>query len=361
MFVSWGGISYSCNPRFIAESILADEECADFDLNFAFYFPERIKEISPRITRHTLGSLSYYYKIATSGFIVSNTIFAGEFFPRKRKGQIYIQSQHGGRGIKKIDFDDAEHLSPAFLKTLEEDTKRTDLLLSESAFRTKVIRSAFRYDGEVLEKGLPRNSIFFLPESSKEEIKTRVRSALNIPDDAKCLIYAPTFRGNGRTDVYIFDADKVVTALTERFGGDWYILIASHPNMKSYYHTIYDFSHPRIIDVGRYENMQEMLLLADVLMTDYSSTEFDFSLQQKPIFSYVKDADSYDRGLYIHPKDLPFPYATTEGELCRNILSFDQDKYLVELIRFETDVMGLHESGHASEAVVAWMMEHIKN
>ena len=110
--------------------------------------------------------------------------------------------------------------------------------------------------------------------------------------------------------------------------------------------------------MGRYGDFQELLLLSDVLVTDYSSAEMDFSIQEKPVFSLVKDADSYDRGLYLSPKELPFPYAETEETLCSNILNFDNDNYISNLRNFEQEVMGLKETGKASEIVVDWIKTH---
>lgn len=358
MLISWAGKSYNCNPRYIAEAILADNECNEYDLNFAFISPNAINDLPGKIRPIALGSLKYFYYLATSRFIISNVIFAGEYFPEKKKNQIYIHAQHGGRGIKKVDFDDVDHVSLSFLKTRVEDSIRTDLMLADSKYHTRMCRSAYIYTGEVLECGLPRNKFFFIEESEKNRIKQKVRSILNIPEQSKCLIYAPTFRGNGRRDVYGFNEQKVIEALKDRFGGDWYVLIGSHPNMYEFYQEIYDFTNPKVRDVGRYGDFQELLLLSDVLVTDYSSAEMDFSIQEKPVFSLVKDADSYDRGLYLSPKELPFPYAETEETLCSNILNFDNDNYISNLRNFEQEVMGLKETGKASEIVVDWIKTH---
>jgi len=358
IFVSWAGKSYNCNPRYIAEAILDDQECKNYELYYAFINPTLINDLPDLIRPLTLGSLSYYYYLSTSRFIVSNIIFAGEYFPEKKRGQIYIHAQHGGRGIKKVDFDDVDNISLSFLRSRVKDSIRTDLMLADSRYHTKMCRSAYIYTGEVLECGLPRNKLFFLDINAKESIKNKVRSILKIPHTTKCLIYAPTFRGNGRRDVYGFNEQKVINALEERFGGEWYVLIGSHPNMNDFYREIYDFSNRKVIDVGRYNDFQELLLLSDVLITDYSSAEMDFSIQEKPVFSLVKDANSYDRGLYISPKELPFPYAETEDVLCSNILKFDNEIYITNLRKFEHDIMGLKETGHASEIVVDWIKKH---
>ena len=347
MCVCWGGTKYNCNPRAITDNIKDKTVNDSFDITYAFVNPLQFENELPKAFHSVLlGSLRYNYLIATSQFIISNTRFAGgQDWPfKKRKGQYYIQTMHGGHGIKKIEWDTAETLSAAYLETAEKDRVATDLMLSNSKYWSNIYRTAFRYDGEILEKGLPRNDIF---------LKTQFQ-----PNIKKYLIYTPTFRSNGRKDVYGFDIDKIVSALETRFGGEWYIRISSHPNMSSYYHEIYDFSHPRLIDVGKMD-LQPLLVSSDALITDYSSAEMDFSLTKRPVFQLCKDRADYDRGFYINPESLPFPYAETDDQLVSNILNFDNEKYLSELEQFNREVIGLNETGHASEAVVEWMINKL--
>lgn len=346
MSLCWKGKSYGCNPRAIAEAIVSRENWrSSFDVWFAFSQPEAFIDILPAgIHAVQIGSLEYYHLLATSQFIFSNIHLTGEFFPYKKRGQKYIFTGHGASGIKKIEFD-TNSLSTDYMKMAEEDTSRMDLFLSCSAFRSRIIRSAYRYQGEIMEKGTPRNdNILRLQKTLSFEYR-----------ELHYLIYTPTFRNNGRRDVYGFDVKRVVEALHERFGGEWKIMISSHPNMRSYYHEIYDFSDPNLIDVGG-QDLQPLLIKADALITDYSSAEMDFSLTGRPVFQLCRDRDDYDRGFYINPEDLPFPYATNDDELVRNILSFDAEKYAKDLEVFNRDVIGLNETGHAAESVVEWML-----
>lgn len=349
MCVCWGGGQWNCNPRAIIEYMMRDDGLS-FKVCVAFQNPERFQSELPKGVEPVLiGSLRYFYLLATSHFIISNTRFGGGMwwpFP-KRKGQIYIFTGHGANGVKKVEFDTTS-LSKDYLIKAAEDTGRIDLFLSNSLLRNKVIRSSYRFDGEILKQGSPRNDLL-IQISTKKQSYQRKKSLI------KYLIYAPTFRNNRRRDVYGFDVKRVVKALHERFGGEWKIMISSHPNMRSYYREIYDFSDPCLIDVGG-QDLQPLLSQADVLITDYSSAEMDFALTGRPVFQLCRDRDDYDRGFYINPEDLPFPYATNDDGLVQNILSFDADRYDKELESFNRDVIGLNETGHASEAVVEWMI-----
>ena len=104
---------------------------------------------------------------------------------------------------------------------------------------------------------------------------------------------------------------------------------------------------------------QPLLASSDALITDYSSAEMDFSLTKRPVFQLCKDRADYDRGFYINPESLPFPYAETDDQLVSNILNFDNEKYQSELEQFNREVIGLNETGHASEAVVEWMINKL--
>lgn len=345
MCVCWGGESFGCNPAAIAKELLGHSK---FEVCFAFNDLSRYKaSVSSQILAVQIGSFDYFKLLATSQFVISNTRLAGGlFWPfPKRKGQFYIQTMHGGHGIKKVEWDVADKLPSDYLEVAEKDRMATDLMLSDSDYWTRVYRDAFKYEGEVLEKGLPRNDVFF--------------SSNSIAQDPKYLIYAPTFRDNGRQDVYGFNFDAVISALETRFGGKWFIRISSHPNMLSYYKALYDFSHPRLIDVGD-QDLQTLLLSSHAMITDYSSTEMDFSLTGRPVFQLCKDRAEFNRGFYINPEDLPFPYAETDDQLVQNILDFDEQRYKISLDTFNRHVIGLHETGSASEAVTGWMLSKVK-
>ena len=349
MCVCWGGEQYDCSPRAIvekmAEMALTHGAGKKFEVSFAFFHPENfLTDLPIGVEAVTIGSYQYFKRLSTAQFIISNTRFGGGmFWPMpKRKGQYYIQTMHGGHGIKHVEFD--VDLPEAYLKLVDEDAKRTDIMPSESDYQNRLFRSAYHYYGDVLNTGLPRNDIFFRPAPDK------------LHKQKSYVIYTPTFRSNGRRDVFGFDTDRVVGALEQRFGGEWYVMISSHPNMRSYYHELYDFSHPRLIDVGR-EDLHPLLRMSEALITDYSSAEMDFSLMNRPVFQLCKDRADYDRGFYIKPEELPFPYAETDDQLVNNILSFDAEKYAVDLENFNRERIGLHETGHASEDMIRWMLD----
>lgn len=361
--VCWGGQKYGCNPKAITDYIISNQNNR-FEIAYAFHNPSFFKDSLPdQIKPLGIGQLYYYYWLATSQFIIANTRFGGGlFWPfKKRKGQYYIQTMHGGHGMKKQELEVSDSLSKDYIRSLYEDASRIDLMISDSKFWTEKARTIFAYpEGDILEVGLPRNDVFFSSTESKNIIKRDICKKINVTysDELKFLVYCPTFRSNGRKDVYGFDPDQIILALSKRFGGDWYILVSSHPNMRSYYQEIYDFSNPHLVDVGQ-EDLQPILVSSDVAITDYSSAGFEFALTGNPCFLLCRDLEDYDRGVYFDMKSLPFPYAETDDQLVSNIMNFDNEKYQAELEQFNREVIGLNETGHASEAVVEWMINKL--
>lgn len=370
MCVCWGGAKYNCNPKAITDKIIENgllrgqKSDKGFEIIYAFIKPSQFEGIlSKEIKAVEIGSFEYFYLLATSQFIIANTRFGGGlYWPfKKKKDQLYIQTMHGGHGMKKQELEVCDTLGEDYIKALYKDVSRIDLMISDSKFWTEKARTIFAYpEGEILEVGLPRNDIFFASEEVKKQMKKDICGyhGINYTTDTKFLVYCPTFRNNGRKDVYGFDIDKTINALETKFGGIWYILVSSHPNMLSFYQEIYDFSNPRLIDVGR-EDLQPILVSSDVAITDYSSAGFEFALTNNPCFLLCRDLEDYDRGVYFDMKSLPFPYAETEDQLIVNILNFDNDKFLKDLDKFNKEIIGLNETAHASEAVVTWMLSKL--
>ncbi len=222
-----------------------------------------------------------------------------------------------------------------------------DLFLSPCKFYTKqVIRRSFHYTGKVLPCGLPRNDILF--KQNKNLIKTKVYDKYKIDEKVRTVLFAPTFRGDFENVNTKLDYNSVVSSLQDRFGGEWVLLYREHPMLERC-----DEKIEGAINVTFYPDMMELLVASNILITDYSSSIWDFALSKKPVFLYEPDLDEYkeDRGLYINMEKLPFVLGHDNNELCERIRNFDNDKYNVELDKY-FNVMGSYEQGIACESVM---------
>ena len=218
--------------------------------------------------------------------------------------------------------------------------------MSGCKFSTNIFKRAFWYDGEIFEQGTPRNDILF---GEKNDLKKIVKDRLNIDNDKKIILYAPTFRKNNDLSVYNINYKKTLSSLKEKFGGEWVFLVKLHPHLISKSKEL--VYGDDVMDVTSYDDIQELLSVADVLISDYSSLMFDFGLTERPCFLYVPDLESYiqsDRRLYFDINELPFISAKSNEELSNEIVNFDGDKYKKNLDKFSREI-GSFESGKCCE------------
>jgi len=340
------GKGYGDNGKYICEEII--KQGLDYDIVWMLRrklientdFPDEIRTVKYK-------SVKALYEMATAKVWIDNS--RKDFYPIKRKGQYYIQTWHASMGLKRIEKDAKKSLSSSYIKLAKRDSEMCDLMISGSEFRYNLYRNSFWYDGEILKSGTPRCDLFF---QSNDDLKIKVCKELNIPLHKKVVLYSPTFRKNADSDFYKLDYKKILKRLEEKFGEDWILLSRLHPNEVNLADAI-KYSD-NILNASHYADMQELLAIADVLITDYSSTMFDMSLQNKACFLYAPDLNTYlnnDRGLYFNYKKLPFTVATTLDDLSNNIRNFKLDRYKSKIDLFHKKII-VYEDGRASKKVV---------
>lgn len=249
-------------------------------------------------------------------------------------------------------------LSKEYVENAKNDSLIVDAFISNSTFSTKRYRKDFWFNGEIIESGLPRNDIFYINAGEKDELKLKVKKFFNLDQNIKILLYAPTFRKNFNTDIYLHNLSFVQENLSKRFGGNWVSLVHLHPNL--FNKNVEMIYNKNFIDSGSYPDFQELLVACDVLLTDYSSTMFEFSFELKPVFLYMADLKEYkqDRDFEIDLNDLPFAISHNLKELKNNILEFNKEKYDEQLISF-FNRLELKETGNASKIIVNKIKEEL--
>ena len=221
--------------------------------------------------------------------------------------------------------------------------------------RQSVIKRSFWYSGEVLEKGIPRNDIFF-DKPKHQEIRESINEKYGISPDSRIVLYAPTFRRSGTIEPYRINWQELLPHLREKLGSDKVtIFLRLHPNLIGKVDTSSLQSCAEVIDMTRYHDMQELLCVSDMLITDYSSSMFDYAMLRRPCILYATDVEQYDRGYYYDFKELPFPLAESGEELKNLIENFDSAAYLVRLDEFLNNTLGLKEQGVAAKELAEWM------
>lgn len=338
---------YGDSPKYIVEEILKNNN--DYDIvwitNEVDSLPSNIRAVKPY-------TVKCIYELSTAKIWINNT--RCKIYLRKRKEQKYIQTWHGGLALKKIEYDAESKLSNFYKKIIKNDNRMIDYLISNSKFCTNMYRSAFKYNGEILEIGTPRNDVFI---NSLQESRKKVLEFYNISKEEKILLYAPTFRNNYKLNPYDVDFVNLKKSL-EKKGDKWRILIRLHPIIKDVNKVIKVCGE--YINVSSYPDIQELISSCDLLITDYSSTMFEAMIANKPVILYANDLNLYnnERGFYFSFDELPFELTQNNQELIKLVNNTNFDDLKKNYSKFKEKV-GLFEKGNASKKVYELIEEII--
>ncbi|MGQ7398214.1 CDP-glycerol glycerophosphotransferase family protein [Streptococcus suis] len=358
LFKSFLGKSYSCNPKYIAEYI-NDNFKGEYELLFVLNNPGN-ETVPSGIRCIRNNSLQYFFYRFTSKVIISNMTY--EVYLPKRKKQIFIQTWHAGGAYKKVgnSYYSKQSLATSWQNGIVENA--TDYYLSSSELFTKYnIREAYRYTGVVLPFGMPRNDLFFQPQKL-DLIRKKIVSQLNLKD-AYIVLYAPTFRGDYADNIpldFSLPIDNVIKILEDKVGCKVFVLNRAHYNSKSRLYVSRKYQN-QVLDVTDYPDMQELLVASDMLITDYSSSMWDFSLLKRPCILYVPDLVSYDsdRGMYTPIEEWP-GFITRNVEELEEVLWLLDYKVVTAKANKHQEKFGSYESGEATEKIVNIMIEEIE-
>ncbi|MBI0577728.1 CDP-glycerol glycerophosphotransferase family protein [Neobacillus cucumis] len=352
VFESFLGKNYSGNPKYIYEQMLRDPKYKNFTFVWSYIgnHPEEIPGNPILVDRETV---DFYRYMGKAKYWVSNIIFPVH---RKREGNVYLQTWHG-TPLKKLGFDiDIEGPETLARENFYVESRNWDYLISANPYSSEIFRKAFKFDKEMLEVGYPLNDIFYRKglQNKIEELKEK----LKLPKDKKIILYAPTWRDNEMVGSWEhsfqlkFDLDKYY----EQLHSDHILLLRMHHLIsdsmeidEKYKEFVYDFS--------KYDDIQELYVISDILITDYSSVFFDFANTKRPMLFYAYDYEMYKeniRGFYLNmEEDLPGPVIQNDEDLLQAILNIDQviQGYKERYEEFYQRFCGL-EDGEAAKRVV---------
>lgn len=349
IFFGYYGAQYGCSPKYISEYIVKNEP--GFDVVWGTLNPSSIED--GKVRKAMFASVRFWFELATAKFIITNYRFGMDI--KKRANQVYVQTWHSSLRLKKIEKDAEAYLPENYVRQAQRDSKYIDYLISGCKESTRIFKQSFWYDGEILEIGTPRIDPIINNENLKlKEIKER----LGMKTDKKVLLYAPTFRKSNDYSCYLSDFSEIVKSLEEYFGGDWKVVVRLHPHLANRAEEI--ITNKEIINGSSYNDIQELLMITDFLITDYSSLMFDFLFSQKPVLLYLPDLQDYltnERELYYDVKELPFLKAYDHPGIISKIETFNKNSYISDLNSFEKEI-GSFEKGNASQELTKILKRH---
>ncbi len=353
MFESFLGKQYSDNPRAIYEYLRANYPEYKMFWSFEKRSIDRIQAYDVKYVRRF--SFRWIYLMNRSKYWITNSRLP--LWIPKPKNTIYIQTWHG-TPLKKLAADMDEVYMPGinaqkYKKDFLNEAKKWDYLISPNEYSTTIFRRAFNFNNKIIELGYPRNDYLINCNCSEEMAK--IKRKINLPSDKKIILYAPTWRdnqfyGRGR---YKFDIQMDLKTLKEELSDEYIILvrfhylIAENLDLSKYKGFVYDLSD--------HEDIRELYLIADLLITDYSSVFFDFAILKKPIIFYVYDIEEYRdklRGFYFDLEaQAPGPLVKTTEELIGEIAKLKDDMSFKKIEKFHMEFCYL-EDGLASKRFI---------
>jgi Putative glycosyl/glycerophosphate transferases involved in teichoic acid biosynthesis TagF/TagB/EpsJ/RodC len=351
VFCNYVGKGYGCNSKYIAEELIRRNLGLDIvwiTKDTTLKFPKQIRVVeweSPKAV----------WELSTARVWVDNQRKLP--YHKKRKGQYFIETWHGGTPLKKIGADNPLNKNDLpYKKTSLHMDKIVNLMIANSSWVSKVYRSAFLYTGKILECGYPRNDILV---NNTDKYNKQIRKYYHLEDDIKLALYAPTYRKGRKTDMYKLDYNVLCTSLEKRFGGRWKVLVRLHPTMAEKSNEL-NYTED-VINVSAYDDMQELMAGTDVLISDYSTIIGEFPLSGKPVFLFATDKESYakERDFYYDYDKLPFPQSGTNKGLAKVIEEFDDKKYADDLKEYYK-IIGRKDYGNASVKVADIIIDVMK-
>lgn len=340
----WGG-KYSCNPQHLYEYI--DKYYPEYECIWILKDEKTpIKGNGIRVRR---GSQKYYYYLATAKYLVNNVNFADDYV--KREGQIEIQTMHG-TPLKTLGLDVAadfptEQSREKYIKK----NKRWNYLIVQGEFMAEKAMPCYRFDGTILKTGYPRTDILF--GNSQEDIDA-IKKRLDLPLDKKILLYTPTWRVKNKFDMQL-DLEK----MREKLGDEYIILVRMHHLCAMGYQVPEDREF--IYDFTNYRCVEDLYIISDILITDYSSVMFDYALLNKPMLFYTYDLEDYSenlRGLYVDfVEEAPGPMLLNTEEVISAIQNIEEEmmKYKEKVTKFHEKYL-TYENGNSCAEIVRTVM-----
>lgn len=366
VFESFQGRNYSCSPKAIYEYMLSCSEFADYKYVWVFRDISAHGEFPSNTTLVEFDSKEAFEAYSKAGTWIVNSRLRDFLVPRE--DQKYIQCWHG-TPLKKIGCDiecagNATSSVEDIHKEYTEDAKKIHKFISPSDYTTEKLRSAFNLEAlgksdSVIQQGYPRNDALF---NISEEYVEKIRQKLSLPENKKVVLYCPTFRDNQHnSNGYSLEIGMDFDALKEKFGNECIILFRAHYFVADKFN--FDKYNGFIVNVSDYDDINDLYLVSNILITDYSSVFFDYANLQKPMIFYHYDFKDYKeniRDFYFGTAMLPGIQASTQDKLEKALSDIfaDMNKGGNGLMRYISAIKMFNkrynpvEDGHSTERTV---------
>ena len=358
-FQTFSGRGYSDSPKAMYEYMMKAPEYSDFRFVWSFKDPEKFAYLkNDRTSLVKFRTRADNKALRKAKYWISNYRMLNHQFPRK--GQIYVQCWHG-TPLKRLGYDleSSDNVMNSMNEIREKyrtDAEKFSYIISPSPFTTEKFATAWNLvetgqTYKIIEEGYPRNDRLINTDDAERD---RLRKELGV-EGKKVILYAPTWRDNQHTsgEGYTYKTEVDFDKLRDALGDEYVILFRAHYLVAN----SFDFDKYKgfVEDVSGHNDINDLYIASDILITDYSSVFFDFANLRRPVIFYMYDLEQYAnelRGFYISLDELPGPIVRDEDALIaavRDTEGWTPDaKYDEFRLKYNPK-----DDGHASERTLA--------
>ena len=362
LFCCFNGKSYSCSPKAIYEYMINTDEFKDYKFIWAFLDEKKYKNLEKNKNTSVVKIRTKEYKkcLAKAKYWIFNYKIPDFLYPKKN--QIFVQCWHG-TPLKRLGCD-LEHFDN-MLNTIDGIKKRYKIeaskftyFISPSKFASEKFISAWNLkeigkENIIVEEGYPRNDFLF---NYKEKDVQQIRKKLGIENDnRKIILYAPTYRSDQhQTGLgYVYKEEIDFKKMEEKFGKEYLILFRPH----YFIANSFDFDKYKgfVYNVANIDDINELYIISDILITDYSSVFFDYANLKRPMIFFMYDLEHYkneSNGFYIDLNELPGPIVETQEDLEKLIEDVDFNIGSSKKYKEFNEKYNYLDDGNASKRVI---------
>lgn len=362
LFCCFNGKSYSCSPKAIYEYMINNDEFKDYKFIWAFLDEKKYKNLEKNKNTSVvkIGAKEYKKCLAKAKYWIFNYKIPDFLYPKKN--QIFVQCWHG-TPLKRLGcdlehFDNVLNTIDGIKKRYRIEASKFTYFISPSKFASEKFISAWNLkeigkENIIVEEGYPRNDFLF---NYKEKDVQQIRKKLGIENDnRKIILYAPTYRSDQhQTGLgYVYKEEIDFKKMEGKFGKEYLILFRPH----YFIANSFDFDKYKgfVYNVANIDDINELYIISDILITDYSSVFFDYANLKRPMIFFMYDLEHYkneSNGFYIDLNELPGPIVETQEDLEKSIEDVDFNIGSSKKYKEFNEKYNYLDDGNASKRVI---------
>lgn len=349
LFNSFGGKKYDDSPKEIFELMRKDSRFKDYKFVWAFHEPEKFDVTGAKIIK--TDNLNYFITALKSRcWITNSSVERGLSF--KGKNTYYFNTWHG-TPLKKMGSDISSDNKSFSMK----GDSIIDTMTAQSDFEADIFSRVFGIDrSKFLMCGLPRNDK--LANYTEDERRT-IREKLNIPQEKKVILYAPTFREYERDSKLncVLKPPMNIKLWEKELKEDFCLLFRAHYEVGK---VMQIEENDFIKNMTDYPSLSELIIASDILVSDYSSIIFDYCVMDKAVYLFCYDYDLYEdkRGMYFDIRNY-FQNGINENEVIELLKNMDKEKELIRIKDFREKYLNYY--GNATKISLDCIHNNLKS